>query len=150
MAKKSKVVKKNKVIEFVSKKDFDAFKDVILKALNTPVAPPIPQEITNGGSSEEELPRVVSEVSIPPEHDEVFTKYFDRADGFDAKLDLIENTFTIVVPPKFSNSSNAHKEYYPVDKRLIKLDSNNPLGTVEEWCQRVAKNLKYDKNIKTK
>ncbi len=92
----------------------------------------------------------LKDYGIPPEHEVVFSKYFDRDDGFDAKIDILENTFTVIVPAKFSNASPAHKDFYTVDRRMVKMENNNPVGSVEIWCQKVAKNLRYDKNLKTK
>jgi len=135
--------------QYVSAKEFEAYKKDTSSKLDKMLA------ILSEGKAEKvedidpsKEPATVS--TIPSEHEEVFSKYFDREDGFDAEIDVLENTFTIIVPPKHSNAAPAHRDFYKVDKRLIKMDNNNPLGTVEEYCGRVAKNLRYDKNLKTK
>ena len=132
----------------VSKAEFDGFKNQVDDNFTKIIG--LLQDKKESAGVAKAVPSVAAEVKVPLTHEEVFSKYFDREDGFDCEIDVLENTFTIIVPPKHSNASPAHKEYYPVDKRLIKMDNNNPLGTVEEYCSRVARNLRYDKSIKTK
>lgn len=127
----------------VSKEEFEAYKKESSAKLDKMLT------LLQEAKSEPE-PQVVSESKVPHTHEEMFAKYFDREDGFNCEVDTLENTFSIIVPPKFSNASPAHKDFYKVDKRMIKMDANNPLGTVEEWCVRVSKNLRYDKAVKTK
>lgn len=146
MAKKAKkpVVSK----EFISKTEFNKYSQDTDSKLSTILT--ALQALSGVKVEEPEVPKVVSESNMPPQHQEMFEKYFDIEDGFTASIDIIENTFTIVVPPKFCNASQAHKDFYKVDRRMIKLDTNNPIGTIEEWCTRVAKELRYNKDIKTK
>ncbi len=139
---------------FVTLNDFEAFKtesnakaDQILSIL---LAKGKEESLPDEPDDDPIIHSETTVSEIPKEHEEIFSKYFDRKDGFDAEIDILESTFSIIVPPKFSNASPAHAKFYQVDKRLIKMDNNNPLGTVEEYCMRVAKNLRYDRAIKTK
>jgi hypothetical protein len=97
---------------------------------------------------------------LPPQYQRVFEKYFDPEDGFTATLnfpDIDEKgredggiTFTIKVPEKFSNTTPAHKALYPEDLRTRALLPHSIAKGIEEWCAAVAKNLRYNKNIRTK
>ncbi len=81
----------------------------------------------------------------------IFEEYFDPKDGFKAELSFDNNIeFTIDVPLKFSNASEAHLTYYKIDKRNKVLVAGNIEGGIADWCKLVAKNLKYNRNVVTK
>lgn len=124
----------------------------------TEAAPDTRIEVTDEQASEAETEEAMS--FLPLQYARVFRKYFDEDDGFTARLSFptvdakgSESggiTFTIVVPEKFSNVSEAHKALYKVDLRTRALQPHNIAKGIEDWCAIVAKNLKYDRNIKTK
>lgn len=115
-------------------------------------------EVTDEEAAEAESAEAMA--FMPPNYKRVFEKYFDPEDGFTARLAFPETrengsedggiTFTIFVPDKFSNVTPAHKALYKVDLRTRALQPHNIAKGIEDWCARVAKNLKYNKNIKTK
>jgi len=80
----------------------------------------------------------------------MFERYFDTNDGFSAWYNVNKNIFTIEVPASFSNVTDAHKALYKQDLRSIKVDSNNVLGSIENWCKRVCINLGYNRKINLK
>ena len=79
-----------------------------------------------------------------------FEKYFDQTDGFKAWYNVNTNVFTIEVPLKFSNTTPAYRVLYKQDLRSKRVDQNNILGSIDNWCMMVAKNLKYNRQIKLK
>ncbi len=97
---------------------------------------------------------------LPAQYQKLFEKYFDPADGFTARLVFPgtddngrENggiNFTICVPLKFSNTDDGYRKMYKVDLRTRALLPHNIAKGIEEWCERVRQNLRYDKTIKTK
>ena len=97
---------------------------------------------------------------LPPQYQKIFEKYFDPKDGFEARLNFPEIddqgresggiTFTIVVPVKFSNAGDAYLKHYKVDIRTRALRPDNVGKGIVDWCIRVAKNLHYNRHIKTK
>lgn len=115
-------------------------------------------EVTDEEAAEAESAEAMA--YLPPQYARIFQRYFDEDDGFTARLSFptVDEkgredggiTFTIVVPDKFSNVSEAHKSLYKVDLRTRALQPHNLAKGIEDWCAKVAKNLKYDKNIKTK
>lgn len=140
--------------KYVSKEDFEDLKKAtdekldrilnIIASKEEPIAP-----VVHIGSDKAEV--FVGNVgNLPPEFQAVFMKYFDPQDGFTAEYDPLENTFAILVPPKFSNAIPANLQFYKVDKRLKKLEASNPLSTIDAWCKKVMANLRYDKNKVTK
>jgi hypothetical protein len=80
----------------------------------------------------------------------VFQKYFAAEDGFKAWYNVNENIFTIEVPMTLSNTTEAHRVLYKQDLRSRKVDQNNVLASMDQWCRLVAQNLKYNKLIKLK
>lgn len=132
---------------FVSREDFEKSKRETDEKLD---------RILNIISAKEEVEAEVTEPftgnvgNLPSEFQAVFMKNFDPNDGFTAEYDPIENTFAVIVPPKFSNSIPANMDYYKVDRRMKKLEIGNPLGTIDAWCKKVVANLRYNKNIQTK
>lgn len=88
--------------------------------------------------------------TLPALYEEVFSKYFDREDGFDAIFDEKGLTFTIIIPNNLSNRTEAEKSFYKEDLRSKRIELNNIIGGIENWCKLVCQNLKYNKNIKLK
>ena len=97
---------------------------------------------------------------LPPQYQKVFEKYFDEDDGFTARItfpDVDDKgnetggiTFTIFVPEKFTNTSDAYRKMYKQDLRTRALQPHNIVKGIEEWCKLVARNLRYNKQLKTK
>ncbi len=118
----------------------------------------VPLQVTDEEAAEAQSAEAMA--FMPPNYKRVFEKYFDPEDGFTARLAFPETrengsedggiTFTIFVPEKFSNVTEAHKSLYKIDLRTRALQPHNIAKGIEDWCARVAKNLKYNKNIKTK
>ena len=138
---------------FSLKKDMDEFKKET-KETNTKILGAL-ESIMN----KDEVPEPVTEekekteseiMELTKQQRDIFEYYFDPADGFTANYDINLNVFTINVPMKLSNVSDAHKALYKVDLRSKKVDSNNILGSIKAWCILVAQNLKYERRIKLK
>lgn len=97
---------------------------------------------------------------LPPQYQKVFEKYFDPTDGFTARLTFPEVdeqgretggiTFTIVVPLKLSNTDDGYRKMYKQDLRTRALQPHAISKGIEEWCAAVSRNLKYNKNLRTK
>jgi len=145
------------------KKELGEFKEEVLELVNKLIdaqTPPlasvgIPQEVKTtevinveeGGAQEDGNAVKV----LPPNYQVIFEEYFDPKDGFKAELSFDNNIeFTIDVPLKFSNASEAHLTYYKIDKRNKVLVAGNIEGGIADWCKLVAKNLKYNRNVVTK
>lgn len=155
----------------VGREEFNTFRDDVNKKQDrmldllegmsktkesTSVATPQAQaEMTqdrNGGPDSNEF--------LPPKYRAIFEKYFDPNDGFTARLAFPEidtkgqetggMTFIIVVPDAFSNVEAAHKDFYKHDVRTVAIMPHMVARGIEEWCKRVARNLKYDKRISLK
>ena len=161
--------------EFVSKKKFDTFQQETSTALNAilgilekkpeaefraPAPGSVAESVADAQALVEAASADRSNGYMPPQYQRLFEKYFDVADGFEARLSFPEIdekgretggiTFTIVVPMKFSNAQDAYKTFYKSDLRTRALRADNISKGIDDWCQRVARNLKYDKHIKTK
>lgn len=91
---------------------------------------------------------------LPVQYKVIFEKYFDPDDGFEAKLVFPESggaiMFSISVPLKISNATQAHKDFYKKDTRDKALSPSDIAGGIEKWCKLVAKNLNYNRNLKRK
>lgn len=97
---------------------------------------------------------------LPSQYQRVFEKYFDPKDGFEARLNMPEIddegresggiTFSILVPLKFSNAGEAYLKHYKVDVRTRALRPDNVGKGIVDWCIRVAKNLHYNRNLRSK
>lgn len=97
---------------------------------------------------------------MPPQYQRIFEKYFDPTDGFEARLIFPEIDeegresggimFSIVVPDKFTNVTPAHKTFYKVDVRSRVLRPDGISRGIDDWCKRVARNLGYNKLLRTK
>ena len=100
--------------------------------------------------------KVVSEealegLQISGKYRDIFEKYFDPADGFQAYLDYPDRgKFTILVPLRFSQESPAYKDYYKRTLHTVVIRGTNVEQEIDEWCKKVARNLRYDKKIQTK
>jgi len=154
--------------EFVSKSEFDSFKseqtdnfNAVLNKLDKIVSPSIEPNL-------HETPAVETGAALnnfsgeylPPQYKQIFEKYFDPADGFTARLtfpDIDDKgresggiTFTIFVPLKFSNTDDAYRKMYKQDLRTRALQPHNIGKGIEDYCRIVARNLKYNRTIKTK
>jgi seryl-tRNA synthetase len=81
---------------------------------------------------------------------ELFERYFDPIDGFKAWYNVNTNIFTIEVPMKLSNMIEAQRTLYKQDLRSKKVDQNNILGSIDQWCKMVCANLKYNRQIRLK
>ena len=95
-----------------------------------------------------------------PQYQQLVDKHFDPADGFRAEMDfpaLNEKNqetgalvFKIYVPQKFSNAAEAHWKYYQNDLRAVALKAGAIAQGIDDYCRRVALNLKYNKQVVTK
>jgi len=148
-------VEKPVVNVFSLKKDMDDFKketkatnDKILGVLESLVNK---DENVSPEPLAEEPKETESEIAkLTKQQRDIFEYYFDPVDGFKAWYDINLNIFTIDVPMKLSNNTDAHKVLYKQDLRSKKVDQNNILGSMKAWCILVAQNLKYERRIKLK
>jgi hypothetical protein len=156
MHMKSHILSKGKDVEdkeYVSSKDLEDYKketdeklDRILNIITSKEEP-----IIHAGGVQAEQEEFKGNVgNLPLQFQAVFMKHFDPNDGFTAEYDPIENTFDIIIPPKFSNAITSNLEYYKIDRRRKKLEATNPLATIDSWCVKVVKNLRYQKNVALK
>jgi hypothetical protein len=130
------------------KKDLDEFKTEVLGLIKKL----LPED---GGAQKQEEPKNQESekkpTALPSNYQTIFEEYFDIKDGFEAEISYDDNiSFTIIVPMKFSNASEAWKTYYKVDKRMKVLKQGNIEGGIKDWCVLVAKNLRYNKDLQTK
>ena len=98
--------------------------------------------------TEDQASAEASNYILNPAYQKIFDEYFDPADGFTGRLEGVY--FTVVVPKKLSNASDAWKSFYKEDTRMKVLKHNRVEGDMREWCMMVARNLKYDRNVKLK
>jgi len=147
--------KKRTVVNVLSlKKELDTFKEEskqrdtkIFSALETLLN----KDEVNPEPVTEEPAETESEVIVlTKQQRDIFEYYFDPKDGFKANYDINLNVFTIEVPEKFSNVTDAHKALYKQDLRSKKVDPNNILGSMKAWCILVKQNLKYERRIQLK
>jgi hypothetical protein len=97
---------------------------------------------------------------LPQQYQKIFDKYFDAKDGFEARLNFPEIdeqgresggiTFSIIVPLKFSNAGEAYLKHYKTDIRTRALRPDGISKGIVDWCIRVAKNLNYNRHLRTK
>lgn len=137
------------------KKELDEFKNEILDILKGSlggggrITTSFSDYLLNsndGGEQETVTPKVQS--TLPENYQAIFEEYFDPTDGFEAEMSYEGNiSFTIIVPMKFSNTTEAWRTYYKVDRRTKVLKQGNIEGGIAEWCEKVKKNLHYDKNL---
>lgn len=111
------------------------------------------------GDTNEIDPLLIDEPKVPEEDEiqqlngkqlAIFEKYFAIDDGFKAWYNVNSNIFTIEVPMALSNTTEAHRVLYKQDLRSRKVDQNNVLASIDQWCRLVASNLKYNKQFKLK
>jgi hypothetical protein len=89
-------------------------------------------------------------VELTTQQRTVFEHFFDPRDGFKAWYDIGKNIFTIEVPMSMSNTTPAYRALYKQDLRSKKVDSNDILGSIKNWCILVAQNLQYNRRISLK
>ena len=155
--------KEEKESKFVSSNDFNAFKDSVVgilenisNKLNNSAEPErkvmmanepeAPKKVMLQTPSNEEVVHNLDAVS--PEYTAIFDKYFDTEDGFKAMLKGIN--FKIEVPKKFSNAQEAYWSLYKHDIRHKVLDGQDLASSMEKYCQLVANNLNYKRNVRLK
>ena len=137
------------------KKELREFKSEMLEMVNkiieakegvAPIKTVETIKVDEGGAQE-----VGTSTTLPANYQFIFEEYFDPADGFTAEMSFENNIeFTINVPIKFSNASEAHLTLYKKDRRVKVLQQGDIEGGIKEYCILVAKNLKYDKSLLTK
>jgi hypothetical protein len=131
------------------KKELEEFKTEVLDILKSNFKKEEVEDGEDGGEQEQEV--IPNIVPLPANYQAIFEEYFDPADGFEAEMSYEGNiSFTIIVPMKFSNASEAWKSYYQIDRRTKVLKQGNIEGGIREWCERVSRNIKYQKNVKMK
>ena len=138
-------------IEFVTKREFEASQKTILDAISA-LAPK---------KEEKKVVATVEDNSLmPKQYQTIFEKHFDPDDGFTGRLtfpEIDENgkesgglTFSIFVPDKFSNATDAWKQFYKKDIRVKALSSTDLAGGIAKYCELVAKNLNYNRDLMRK
>src|SRR3990167_8391058 len=147
MAKDPNEIKEPKKDKYVSKEEFEASQKTILDAIAA-LAPK--------SEVKKEVATVEDNSVMPKQYQAIFEKHFDSADGFTGRLtfpEIDENgkesgglTFSIFIPEKFSNATDAWKEYYKKDIRVKALSASDLAGGIDKYCALVAKNLNYDRN----
>lgn len=105
-------------------------------------------EIENKPITENQASAEASNYTLNSAYQRIFEEYFDSADGFTGRLQGVY--FTIIVPREFSNADAAWKTFYKEDTRLKVLRHDRVEEDMRDWCKMVARNLKYDRNIKLK
>lgn len=84
-----------------------------------------------------------NKIPIPP----AWRKMVDDILGVEFGIDVVYPQqgsgflFKIIVPKEKSNASPAHQEFYKVDIRTKAIAYNEGISGVENFCQKVAKNL---------
>lgn len=162
---KTKIVKVEEEKEGVVKQeDFNKFKETVEATQNRildlleqqaklrDAVPETPAQIVEKDPSNNDF--------LPNHYQKIIDKHFDPTDGFEGRITFPEMnpeggemggiTFTLVVPPKFSNMTDAHKKFYKVDLRTVALRPENIIRGIDQWCAKVSQNLRYNKLMKTK
>lgn len=176
MATKNTTKKENKSEgEFVSKAELESFKkdvadgqnkmlDILERMSANITVPSAPTPNMTGGLAA--MAPTLRDVSaepngfLPEQYQKIVDKHFDPADGFSARLNFPEMddsgremggiTFTIIVPQKFTNMSDAAQKFYKTDVRLVALRPENIIRGIDSWCGKVAKNIKYNRKAVVK
>jgi hypothetical protein len=129
------------------RESFDDFKSEVLQVLDL-ILKKEPEETGAPQKVEQINHKEHLNINLPENYQAIFEEYFDPKDGFEAEMSYEGNiSFTIIVPMKFSNTTEAWRTYYKVDRRTKVLKQGNIEGGIKEWCEKVAKNLKYNKNL---
>lgn len=148
----------------VSRREFEGFKDDVMGALKSLTEMLGSNGVIASASDDDNDdfagPQTNHENSLPAQYQKIFDDIFDPRDGFTGRLQMPEldakgNTssglmFTIIVPMKFSNMSDAHRVLYKQDLRSISLSADAMPSGILSWCRRVAKNIGYQKSSVTK
>jgi len=148
-----KLAKLNEVPPNDLGKELAEFKEETSKKINTILE--AVESLLNKDPKKEILPPVEEKleseiVPLTAKQQEIFEYYFDPSDGFKAWYDINKNIFTIEVPRNMSNNNDAYWSLYKQDLRSKKVDQNNILGSVKDWCTMVAANLRYERRIRLK
>ena len=158
----------------VSKTEFETFKSDIMSSLDVilnkieekddaVVEVVVAKQATTASSyTTDDEEYIHTSDDLPPQYQRIFEKYFDPKDGFEGKLELPKqdkhgNTanglmFTIVVPRKFSTSSDSYLDMHKVDLHSKSLSAGSMPSDIEDWCKLVAQHLKskYNRNMQSK
>lgn len=88
---------------------------------------------------------------LPPlseEHEAIYIKYFDPKDGFIFATDYPErNRVTLYVPKEISNASEAHWSMHGIDMRSSGALLDDFDAQMEQWLERVQKQLHYNRHM---
>lgn len=132
----------------------------LLEKKEEPVVPVATAKVTAPEPTKEMVAQADPNGILQPQYQKLFEKYFDPSDGFTARMsfpDVDEKgnetggiTFTIFVPLKFSNTDDGYRKMYKQDLRTRALLPHNIAKGIDEWCKIVARNLRYNRNVKTK
>jgi gas vesicle protein len=142
----------------VSTREFEQFKNE-QKEHNNTVLNILEKLVNKDKQVGETLNETIEEEKVPIEDEiqplsarqqELFEKYFDPTDGFKAWYNVNTNIFTVEVPMALSNMIDAQRQMYKQDLRSKKVDQNNILGSIDQWCRIICQNLKYNRLIKLK
>ena len=135
--------------EVVTRSEFETFQKTILDAIKG-LAPFKKEEKKKVEATNED------NAVMPKQYQTIFDKHFDTEDGFTGRLTFPEIdekgkesgglTFSIFVPDKFSNATDAWKQYYKNDIRVKALSATDLAGGIQKYCELVSKNLNYDRN----
>lgn len=152
--------------QYVTTEVFDKFANQVLailegkNALDTPVVEQKGMQDPSNQKPTTDIRDADPNGFLPPQYQKIFEKYFDPADGFTARLMFPEVdekgnetggiTFTIVVPLKFTNETDAYLKMYKQDLRTRALLPHNIAGGIDAYCKAVANNLHYNRQLKTK
>lgn len=146
--KLARLSEKSNEANFVTKNEFIDFKNEIVDILKENLTKEKKEVVEEDGG---EQGIVKNQTNLPSAYQGIFEEYFDVEDGFEAEISYEGNiSFTIIVPERFSNTTEAWKSYYKVDRRTKVLKQGNIEGGIRDWCILVARNLKYNKNLQTK
>ena len=88
------------------------------------------------------------EFPVSKAHQAIFERYFDPADGFIFATEYPErNRVTVFVPRALSNASDAHWDNYDSDIRSSGKLLEDFDEQLDQWLEKVAKQLRYNKNL---
>lgn len=97
---------------------------------------------------EEDEDTFAQEFPVSKAHQAIFERYFDPEDGFVFATEYPErNRVTVFVPKELSNASDAHWHTYKSDVRSSGKLLEDFDEQLDQWLEKVAKNLRYNKNL---
>lgn len=131
--------------------ELDAFKSEVLDILKeglTKRAVVVEDGLElDGGEQEVVIPKA-QPATLPENYQAIFEEYFDPTDGFEAEMSYEGNiSFTIIVPMKYSNTTEAWRTLYKSDRRTKVLKQGSLESDIKSWCSLVSRNLHYDKSL---